>query len=231
MTFNRKLEALRFEVNYQEECFTGYKFKVPDPYFDGLFSLYNIPFPSSMKSAAEKRKREFLAGRICARAALGGAFKNFNIGIGKSREPIWPKGVKGSISHTNEHAVAVCTTLRACLGVGLDIERVVDAALCSELMSQILSETEQLILPTNDISLWFTTVFSAKESFFKSAYCLVGKYFDFDALQLLKIGPKSLSFQLNLDLAEQLKKGKYIEVVYEKFDYDTVFTFCVLFDE
>ena len=57
---------------------------------------------------APVRLAEFRHGRACARLALGriGAGAH-DIPVGASREPIWPTGVVGSISHAGTAAAAV----------------------------------------------------------------------------------------------------------------------------
>lgn len=70
-----------------------------------LFCSLKIPFPNSLNKAVIKQKSEFLAGRYVAIKAL--SILGFNISdvpIGKYREPIWPHGVIGSISHTDTSA-------------------------------------------------------------------------------------------------------------------------------
>ncbi len=74
-------------------------------------------------SATWRRRREFLAGRACAHAALRTIGRDgAPIGRGPMREPVWPAGVVGSISHSGELAGAVVARAGDAWGVGLDIE-------------------------------------------------------------------------------------------------------------
>lgn len=73
--------------------------------------------------AVEKRQREFKKGRECARHALkdvGGP--HVAIPQGPSREPIWPAGFVGSISHTHGLCAAVAARSTGYLAVGVDLE-------------------------------------------------------------------------------------------------------------
>lgn len=84
--------------------------------------------------AAPARRREFLAGRACAHAALRaiGREEGLAVGRGVMREPLWPAGVVGSISHAGGLAGAVVARTADAWGLGLDIERLeppLDAAL------------------------------------------------------------------------------------------------------
>lgn len=76
-------------------------------------------------TAAPARRREFLAGRGCAHAALRaiGREQGLPVGRGAMREPLWPAGVVGSISHAGGLAGAVVARTADAWGLGLDIER------------------------------------------------------------------------------------------------------------
>src|SRR5208282_5779110 len=48
-----------------------------------------------------KRAQEFAAGRVCARRALAElGVVDFPLRVGEDREPLWPEGTVGSITHT-----------------------------------------------------------------------------------------------------------------------------------
>ena len=72
---------------------------------------------------AEKRRQEFRAGRCCARRALAElGVEACAIPSGPDRAPDWPDGIVGSISHCEDHAVAVVARQDACRGIGVDLE-------------------------------------------------------------------------------------------------------------
>lgn len=95
------------------------------------------PFPAEravVATATAARRREFLAGRRCAHAALRaiGRDEGLAVGRGVMREPLWPAGVAGSISHAGGLAGAVAARTADAWGLGLDIELLeppLDAAL------------------------------------------------------------------------------------------------------
>ncbi|MEI8635195.1 hypothetical protein P4S72_30355 [Vibrio sp. PP-XX7] len=72
-----------------------------------------VTLPDTLHRAVLKRKCEFLAGRLCAKRAMAecGINAETTLGIGEHREPLWPEGVIGSISHCDTQAVAVVTCL------------------------------------------------------------------------------------------------------------------------
>lgn len=78
---------------------------------------------SMLSSAGARRQREFRAGRLCAHRALAwlgmGEVPLLN---GPDRAPLWPRGVSGSISHTESYAIAVVGWSSAFPLLGVDAE-------------------------------------------------------------------------------------------------------------
>src|SRR5947207_7559339 len=73
--------------------------------------------------AGDKRRREFAAGRACARLALERLGRsNGPVLRGSNREPVWPDGVVGSITHTAGYCAAAVTEASCVLGLGIDAE-------------------------------------------------------------------------------------------------------------
>src|SRR5260221_4179554 len=87
---------------------------------DAAFALPLSPvsrsrLPQALRYATQKRQREFLAGRWCAEEALQclGAGST-HVAMAEDRTPIWPDGVVGSITDTDDFAtetVGVATDL------------------------------------------------------------------------------------------------------------------------
>ena len=79
----------------------------------------------AIASAVPSRRSEFACGRACAHRAireLGRA--DGPILPGPQREPLWPAGIVGAISHASGLAGAAVAAAAAVAGLGLDIERV-----------------------------------------------------------------------------------------------------------
>ena len=73
----------------------------------------------------EKRLREFSTGRFCAHkalAALDPGYATIEIPIGENREPLWPQGSIGSITHDRQLALAVVSRDPKCLSLGIDLQ-------------------------------------------------------------------------------------------------------------
>lgn len=182
-------------------------------YDDGLFKTLNISFPEKLLASSPKRKAEFLAGRCCAKSSLELiGMANFAVGIGSQRNPLWPSGVRGAISHCHQTATAVVTRDNNILGLGVDVEDLIAADLVGSIVPYVLQESEELFLERDGLTAQevLTIIFSIKESFYKSVFPLVGKYFDFFAITIVDFdkGAQKLSFQLNYSLHQMLQKGK-----------------------
>lgn len=134
-----------------------------------------------VRQCIPSRQADFAAGRTAARAALHKlGLPSTEIMADKTGAPMWPKGVVGSISHTDELAIAVvglCGFVNA-LGVDIEIKGSVD----EDVLTIIATEEEQCWLqnqPIDKQALWRTVLFSAKESFYKMQHPFTRQWLDF----------------------------------------------------
>jgi 4'-phosphopantetheinyl transferase EntD len=126
-------------------------------------------------SAVKKRRDEFEAGRCAARIALG------RLGIaarpilhGGNGQPIWPDGIAGSITHSNDLCFAACSRTSSARAIGIDVERV--GRMQRKLWRMVFSDMEQAILrEMPDEAVAATVAFSAKEAFMKAQYAASGQ--------------------------------------------------------
>jgi 4'-phosphopantetheinyl transferase EntD len=128
----------------------------------------------------EKRLAEFTHGRYCARSAmklLGS--RSVPIGKGPDREPVWPGGIIGSISHTEGSAAAAVANSTEMVAVGLDMEGC--APLQADLIPMICLPEEN---PGQD-GAHAKLLFSIKESIYKCLFPLVGEYIDFLEIEVI----------------------------------------------
>lgn len=201
------------------------------------FAEYRIACPPSIARSVPKRQAEFFYGRMAARRALD-AFDMgaYDVGTGKWREPLWPAGIMGSITHNRHYAAALVLDIGANLGlgIGIDIEAIIAPELEEALLSSVIAPAELVYLRSLGTRLPFglllSMVFSAKESFFKASFNTVGRYFDFDAITLLRIDPQrcTLWFKIDAALAPQLPAGVVCKIHYTMIDASTVCTSCNL---
>ena len=139
--------------------------------FDALESSHN----------STKRQREFAAGRSCAAVLLNRWNVVEEVGVAKDRSPIWPDGFVGSISHTDRWVWAAVAKSEDRPAIGIDTEIVVSPETCDMLDSDIVTESERLVIESLGLSpqVGFTLAFSAKEAFYKCWYPVTNSFFEF----------------------------------------------------
>jgi len=194
------------------------------------FFTESIPCPPAIARSVRKRQAEYFHGRACARTALEsiGIF-DFSIDSGCSREPLWPSGVIGSITHNDRFAAASAVLATNYSGVGIDIERVVTEESRDPVLAIAVRPDERALLSTTE-SLCFdqclSLIFSVKESFFKAAFGVVGRYFDFTAVSVTRIDIKNKCIDLVVKetLCKEFTKGVHISGHYDFIDPHTLFT-------
>ncbi|WP_442957875.1 4'-phosphopantetheinyl transferase family protein [Phenylobacterium sp.] len=134
-----------------------------------------------VEKAVPARRREFVGGRAAARHALAQlGCPRSPILVGEGREPCWPRGYVGSISHCEKLCCAVTANVADWMGVGIDVE--VTGGVSPELYSILFSQEElEHISKLPNISgvHWPTIGFSAKESFYKCYFPLIRERIDF----------------------------------------------------
>jgi enterobactin synthetase component D len=196
------------------------------------FARHDIPMPEAIARSVPKRQAEYLAGRLAARQALTPfGLGHVHIGTGTAREPLWPAGILGSISHNRHLAAAVAVDTAVHGAIGIDVESMVEAHMQAALTSLAISPQEMAVLeracPTLPMEWLMTVVFSAKESFFKAAFPAVGRYFDFDAIALRTFDwlAHTLTFEIREALCPALMPGRLVQARYVKLDADTVCTY------
>jgi 4'-phosphopantetheinyl transferase EntD len=189
------------------------------------FAREAVALPPAIARAVPKRQAEFFHGRLCARAALARhGVAGADIAIGARREPVWPDGYAGSITHTHGIAAAVALPLRDCGGVGIDIETIASGSAVAALSRVAVSARELARLRplTDDVPLatLLTLVFSAKESFYKSVSAAAGRVLGFNVVEIAGI-----------DLAAGRMTFEVMQPVTPRFCPGAVFTVdCALLD-
>ena len=156
----------------------------------GDFQRSAVPPPASIQRSVAKRQAEFLAGRLCARAALQ-QLDNLNCvpAIGEDRAPVWPPHISGSITHSSGHAAAIVGHKAQWRGLGMDLENVLSLERAERLAGEILTADElqrMARLPREQHARLVTLTFSAKESLFKALYPIVQKRFYFEHAEVVE---------------------------------------------
>lgn len=134
---------------------------------------------SESKAMGAARQYSFSSGRHCVRqiqAALGmqpGAIER------RERAPIWPKDCVGSISHSNDIALAAMS--RSLTGIGADIER--QGRVTRKIWSKLFTQEEVSWLKSAP-DFCADLIFSAKEAGYKAIYPLGQRFIGFHEAQI-----------------------------------------------
>src|SRR5215469_8628273 len=132
---------------------------------------------SCVSHCASERIEQFAAGRLCARLSLEAlGIAGFSLLAAPDRQPLWPAGVTGSITHTAGYAAAVVGRRQALRSLGVDSE--VAAQVHEALWPGITGPGELArlrALPEAAGCLQAAVLFAAKEAFYKSQFPLTGE--------------------------------------------------------
>jgi 4'-phosphopantetheinyl transferase EntD len=130
---------------------------------------------------SRKRLTDFSNGRYCATKALEQiGIENAIIPIGEDREPIWPEGIVGSISHCDSLTGAIVAKSSDHISLGLDIEEI--GRVTPDLWELVFTENEKnflFSLSKEDQRVKSTAIFSIKEAFYKFQHPLTKTFIDF----------------------------------------------------
>ena len=138
---------------------------------------------SAASSMSDKRRREFASGRYCAREALVRlGHEAVALPVGPGRAPVWPPGIIGSISHTDDIAIAAVARSSDLRSLGIDVES--GDPLEPDLLKLVCREEELAALAAGDLQpgLGAKLIFSAKESVYKCLWPLTGTFLEFHAI-------------------------------------------------
>lgn len=133
-----------------------------------------------VEQSVEKRRLDFATGRHRARAALatlGLEAASCAIGVGEHRQPMWPAGVIGSITHCEGRYAAAVARYGEFVALGIDVEQNVE--LTDDVVRATSHARESAALPAVAGLSWPTVLFSAREAVFKAWYPRVGTWLDF----------------------------------------------------
>jgi 4'-phosphopantetheinyl transferase EntD len=154
--------------------------------FKGIEELYPAEM-ALVEGSANKRKTDFSTGRYCARKALE------QIGIDyaeilrdSGKQPLWPEGIVGSISHSSLLTGAIVGKSKNIVSVGLDIETI--GGVESNMWHLLFLESEQQFLNSlneEDRNMYPTLLFSLKESFYKFQYPLTRQFLEFNEVEFI----------------------------------------------
>ncbi len=137
----------------------------------------------SMGRAVEKRRREFITGRACARRALQQlGIAPTPIPSGAHGEPLWPPGITGSITHCPGYRACVVARVADVASVGIDAE--VNAPLPEGVLEEVAFGPERALTGIHRGLHLDRLLFSAKEAIYKAWFPLAGRWLGFEDVEL-----------------------------------------------
>lgn len=169
-----------------------------------------------------KRINEFSTGRYGTRQLLKSyGINNFPIKRDLNGMPIFPRGIIGSISHSDKKCFVAMSTDNKYKSIGIDIEEY--SKLNLNLCRYFLHENE-IELVNRQIGVFqqimAAALFSLKEAFYKMQYSISKSYLDFLDAQVIFTEAGSIQFRLFCDIGIDTDK---IEAYYS-FDIVHVYT-------
>ena len=204
---------------------------LPNPFPDHIsFCLLPIHSTSNQKLhpaeenyfsqlSSVSRKEHYRSGRICAGEVLSklGTLGQPVLRDPQTREPLWPEGISGAITHSGNWAAAAAGKTSDVLGIGIDLEdleRQVDSRIsrhvCIPEEQKWLQECGEDFLEQN-----LKIIFSAKESIFKAFFPYTRTYLHFhDARILMEQTFFQKSKSDSLSKKEKNSKPEKFEFVY-----------------
>ena len=152
---------------------------------------------AALGRVTDYRRQEFTLGRQCGRRALAG------LGVaaqpilpGSGRQPVWPNGVVGSITHCPRWCAAAVASSGSMASVGIDIE---EHSALPEGVRESIAVPEELewVERAESGVAWDRLLFSAKECVYKVLFPLTGRWLGFEGARI-HIRPDDGSFRAEL---------------------------------
>lgn len=151
-------------------------------------------------NAVEMRRNEFITGRRCARKALSRlGYPAAPLLSGTHGEPLWPHGVRGTITHCDGYRAAAVVRSDDLFSLGIDVERV--RVVPSGVFEAVSLGRERSQANWNRRHFpevpWELLLFSAKESVYKAWFPLTGKSLGFEEADIV-FDPDEGTFEARL---------------------------------
>jgi 4'-phosphopantetheinyl transferase EntD len=183
-------------------------FGAPLPFDSQLEKSFSSWLPDGMKNVAQTRQQEFIAGRYCAfKASKEVGYDLSQLPAAPTREPVWPEGILGSITHSKQMAISCVSVSDEISSIGIDAEELMKIGLAQEIERVIATEEELLMIAGADYQMGITILFSAKEALYKALFPLARTFIDFKEVKLTKLHSDKRLFELELKSSNPKLKG------------------------
>ncbi|MEZ4753752.1 MAG: 4'-phosphopantetheinyl transferase superfamily protein [Bdellovibrionota bacterium] len=197
---------------------------------DSPFELSLHPEEEKLLSdqALPRRKEQLVLGRTAARRALQqlGVKHPPAILRGAGRNPLFPEGYLGSISHSAGIGIAAVAPTKTTIAIGIDLENFIEQR-PERVAQKICTASELDWVCKRDTPMRTAMIFSAKECIYKCFYPCYQKYFGFEAVTLTWT-EDHFNASLEIDISADFPKGYKFQVAAQVKD-DFVLTSCIVF--
>lgn len=168
---------------------------------------------AALGNAVEKRRREFVTARACAREALARlGLPALPIPTGARGEPLWPQGVVGAITHCTGYRACAVAPANELLTIGVDAE--VDDALPPGVLEDIALPDErrwiEAAAAADPGTSWDRLLFTVKESIYKAWFPLTGSWLGFEDASVA-IDPAQGTFAARLLVPGPVVDGRRLD--------------------
>jgi 4'-phosphopantetheinyl transferase EntD len=171
---------------------------------------------ADLGDVADTRRLDFIRGRSCAHRALE------TLGCapepllsGSNREPRWPKGVVGSITHCRGYTAAAVAFSSHYAALGIDAEE--DGRLPEGVINHISTAVEREWLRNAVRRIhWDRLLFSAKESVFKAWFPLTSMWLGFEDA-VITFEPHNSTFIAHLLVDPIIINNRIVNQFYGRF--------------
>jgi enterobactin synthetase component D len=179
----------------------GALYHIDLPLEKSLFIEHQSLIPKSLETAIESRKKEFVAGRLCAfKAASKLELSLDQLEVGENRQPLWPTEMVGSISHTKKMAIAIVDSAKYSRSLGIDVEEIIEESKEATIEKMVATKKDLAFLQLFSKKLEaYTVLFSAKEALYKLIFPLSHEFFGFQEAELKALDMDRGEFVLRLD--------------------------------
>ncbi|RBO96605.1 4'-phosphopantetheinyl transferase EntD [Nocardia puris] len=160
----------------------------------GIASAELLDYPDDLKphpaeehliaKSVEKRRRDFIGARHCARLALEQLGEPpVAIGKGERGAPVWPRGIVGSLTHCDGYRAAALAHKMRFRSVGIDAEP--HGALPEGVLESTSLPEERAWLASTDTGLHLDRLlFCAKEATYKAWFPLTTRWLGFEEARI-----------------------------------------------
>lgn len=166
---------------------------------------------AALGRVAEGRRSEFTTARDCARRAMA------KLGLpptpllpGAHREPLWPSGVVGSITHCPRYRAAAVAMTEDFVSIGIDAE--VHQELPKGVLQRVAlpEELSWLRLLSDTGVCWDRVLFCAKESIYKTWFPIASRWLGFKDV-VVHVDASRRTFHARLLTTGPIADGRRIE--------------------